>query len=199
MNNTSYLDPTSRIDVIISEVGLPFYMKKVRVELITEDDFTLNFPFSIRYNTMDVISYVTKQIKYTKFTDNKGLQVNNCYDNQAPNQYYKQHLLEFFIQDINLLTDLSFTNTINKFWGLLSLTTQYFGCHSNCNSCTGYGYNKCLTCKPGSILNPINYNSVNMTSSCICDTSNSYFLNSSSYDPISCIKGKFWDDFRKLW
>jgi len=179
------------IDIITSDIGLSFYMKHISLELVTEDDNSLIYPFNILHNRnpVPINTFTTNKLKYLKFTDALGLIGNTCYGTNN----YKSYLITFYIFDNTPITDISIINEINSFWGILKLTVDYFNCHSNCNSCLGYGIDQCTSCPTGTVMNMANYNSINKTSSCLCDSAQGYLQISSNYDPLTCIHNSYYN------
>jgi len=172
------------IDIITSEMGINFYMKKIEIELVTEEDNSLIYPFTIKYNTntIPIEEFYTRKIKYLKFKDELAIKGTDCYSDVK----YKSYLIVFYTYDRALLTDVAIVNNFNHFWGILKFSVNYFKCHTNCNTCIGYRTDQCLSCKPGLVLNMVTYNKTNKTSSCICDESNGYYQTSETFDPLVC-------------
>jgi hypothetical protein len=184
------------MEILTADIGINFYMKKITIELITEDDNKMYYPFTIKYNK-NVVPYQTftiRKIKYLKFSDDLGLLGSNCFSEVK----YKSYLISFYTYDKTLLTDITILNNFNKFWGILNLSVSYYKCHTNCNSCVGYGTDLCTSCKPGTILNMATFNYHNKTSICTCDSDSGYYQTSETIDPLVCTHRNA-PDFNKIY
>lgn len=180
------------INLITYNLDISYYKVRVTVDLITEEDFTLGFPFEIfSSDETKVKIYNQKQIKYLKFSDAGSTIPFNCYEGQTAEYYYKHYSLIFYIDTNDKLFYLKIQNDFNKFWGILTLTYDFYNCHKNCADCFGYSRFDCISCKSGMVLNKENFNPQKQTSSCICDEDNGFVKTSVDYSPeLTCTRGR---------
>lgn len=169
-----------------------FYKVKITLELITDEDLTLTFPFSIFHNDdQEIKEFKTKQIKYLKYSDAGSTIAINCYDGQPKNKYYKHYSLMFYVTPNQKLFYLKIQNNFNKFWGILNLSYDFYNCHKNCGDCLGYTQFDCTSCNAGMTMNWLNYNEKRETFSCICDEANGFVKMSNEYSPqLVCAQAK---------
>ncbi len=168
------------VDLIMYAEDLSFYKVKVTMELITDEDLTLAFPFSIFYNDdQEIQDFKTKQIKYLKYIDSTI----NCFDGQPQKKFYKHYSIVFYVTTNQNLFYLKIQNNFNNFWGVLNLSYDFYNCHNNCIDCSGYTQFDCTSCKGGMTMNPLNYDEKRSTFSCLCDVANGFFQISNKYSP----------------
>lgn len=185
-------DPNVYLDFIINAEDLNFYKVKVNLELITDEDLSLSFPFKIIFNDeYEITEFETKQIKYLKFVDSSNAVQFNCLDNQPSKKIYKHYNVVFYIQNNQKIFYLKIQNNFNNFWGVHNLNYNFYNCHNNCAECIGYTQFDCTNCKIGMRMNQLNLKNSLNSFSCICDEQNGFIKVSDVYSPVlQCLQGK---------
>lgn len=150
-----------------------FYKVKVSLQLITDNDNSLSFPFFI-YSSNDTLikTFSLKQIKYLKLEDNPALP--DCFTGISESDLYKLYNLNFYVESNTQIFYLKIINNFNKFWGVYNLDYKFMKCHQNCQKCIGYKSTDCTVCKYGMIFNDFTFNEKTKTGSCQCDKTNGF-------------------------
>ena len=141
-----------------------FYMKKVRVELITNDDGTMLFPFLFYFNNQTIIPTVQK------------IRSVDCGS-------FKQYYFEFYLKDINHKTTIKIINTISTFWGVINFDIFYFKCANNCEVCSSL--KQCTYCPLNGKLFKTNLKIDDNVTSCVCNEFG--YSVSNSYTNLVCV------------
>ena len=188
-NETTVDNTDISIDLITYNMEKSFFKIKISLELITDEDISLAFPFELFYNdNLKISDFKTKQIKYLKYADAAITFPVNCFDGQDKTDFYKHYNLVFYLNTNEKLFHLKLKNNFNKFWGILNLSYDFYNCHKNCVDCKGYSNLDCLSCNSGMVLN--NLNLQDFKSSCVCDEENGFVKTSIDYNPLTCAKSK---------
>jgi len=180
------------IDLIMYPQDISFYKVKVSLEIVTEEDLFLSFPFNIFVNDeSEIIDFKVKQIKYFKYSNEDLKSKYNCFDDTQDTKKLKHYNLVFYITTNKKIFYLKIKNSFNNFWGILNLNYDIYKCHNNCGECLGYTQFDCISCNSGFVENLMTYDENRMTSSCICDEFNGFIMISDNYSPkLVCQQGK---------
>jgi hypothetical protein len=178
------------INILNYNIESIFYKVKISLELITENEESLSFPFKIYTNNSTLVNnYDTKKIKYLVMDDESSL--SNCFTGIKEPNLYKIYKLSFFVYTNSQNFYLNIKNNFNLFWGIHSLDYKFLRCHENCLKCTGPKSDDCTKCKYGMELKSFNNNEKLKKGSCTCDGNNG-FVKVSNFNSTSlnCVQKK---------
>jgi hypothetical protein len=154
---------SSSISITINDSIINFYSRKLIVELISEFNSNLDFPFTFYVNNFHIEPF-TQKIK-TKY----------CNGNDT-----KWYYFEFYLNEENYKLDIY--NSVPSKWGISSQSVvSYYLCHSSCMKCSGPRESQCLRCYSGYSL----MESDNNNKYCVCQGNN--FVNSYPSSNKNCL------------